>query len=116
MDANGDVDISSLVMQIASVEGAVQGIKNTLGSIQSQINTVERSSSRPAQSYDDSSLRASFRTVTSDISDIERRLNSVGSSSGSSSTTRVENPYDDSSIRNDLRNLRSDIQALQRDR
>ena len=116
MDSNGDVDISSLVMQIASVEGAVQGIKNTLGSIQSQINTVERSSSRPAQSYDDSSLRASIRTVTSDISDIERRLNSVGSSSGSSSTTRVENPYDDSSIRNDLRNLRSDIQALQRDR
>jgi len=113
MDSNGDVDISSLVVQIASVEGTVQGIKNTLSSIQTQISTLERNKVR---AYDDSSLKSSIRTVTSNISDIERRLNNVGSSSGSSSTTRVENPYDDTSIKNDIRNLRSDIQALQRDR
>ena len=116
MDSNGDVDVSSLIVRIGSVEGSIQGLKNTLSSTQNQLSTLERTSSRPAQSYDDSSLKNSIRNLTTSISDIERRLNNVGSNNSSPSTTRVENPYDDTSIRNDIRNLRSDIQALQRDR
>ena len=105
MTSSGDVDIGPLVMRLASVEGAVDNIKSTLNNLKSDVRNAQGSSTR----YDDSGLRRLIEGVSSDLSNLERRMSSVAS--GGSVTS-----YDDSSLRRAIQALENDVQTLQRDR
>ena len=103
MTSSGDVDIGPLVMRLASVEGAVDNIKSTLNNLKSDVRNAQGSSSR----YDDSGLRRLIEGVSSDLSNLERRMGSM--SSGGTVTS-----YDDSSLRRSIQQLQNDVQTLQR--
>ncbi len=105
MTSSGDVDIGPLVMRLASVEGAVDNIKSTLNNLKSDVRNAQGSSSR----YDDSGLRRLIEGVSSDLSNLERRMSSVASGGTVAS-------YDDSSLRRAIQALENDVQTLQRDR
>ena len=103
MTSSGDVDIGPLVMRLASVEGAVDNIKSTLTTVKSDVRNAQGSSSR----YDDSGLRRLIEGVSSDLSNLERRMGTMASGGTVAS-------YDDSSLRRSIQQLQSDVQTLQR--
>ena len=105
MTSSGDVDIGPLVMRLASVEGAIDNIKSTLNNVKSDVRNAQNSSSR----YDDSGLRRLIEGVSSDLSNLERRMGTMASGGTVAS-------YDDSSLRRAIQALENDIQTLQRDR
>ena len=105
MTSSGDVDVGPLVMRLASVEGAVDNIKSTLNNLKSDVRNAQVSSSR----YDDSGLRRLIEGVSSDLSNLERRMGTMASGGTVSS-------YDDSSLRRAIQALENDVQTLQRDR
>ena len=105
MTSSGDVDVGPLVMRLASVEGAVDNIKSTLNNLKSDVRNAQGSSSR----YDDSGLRRLIEGVSSDLSNLERRMGTMASGGTVSS-------YDDSSLRRAIQALENDVQTLQRDR
>lgn len=131
MNSNGDVDIRSVIVQVSSMEGTLQGIRSTLTTLdnkitstksdmrtlQNQVSTLERSKSggsTPVQRYDDTSVKSDIRDLSSSIRTLQSQMSSISSSAGSTSSRTVENPYDDSSIRNDIRQLQNDLKSLQR--
>ncbi len=131
MNSNGDVDIRSVIVQVSSMEGTLQGIRSTLTTLdnkitstksdmrtlQNQVSTLERSKSggsTPVQRYDDTSVKSDIRDLSSNIRTLQSQMSSISSSAGSTSSRTVENPYDDSSIRNDIRQLQNDLKSLQR--
>ena len=103
MTSSGDIDIGPLVMRLSSVEGAVDNIKSTLNNLKSDVRNAQGSSTR----YDDSGLRRLIDGVSSDLSNLERRMGSMASGGTVAS-------YDDSSLRRAIQALESDVQTLQR--
>ena len=132
VDSSGDIDVRSILVQVASIDGTIQGIRSTLNSLdtkitsaksdirtlQNQVSTLERSkgggSSTSVQRYDDTSVKSDIRELNSDLRTLKTQMSNISSSASSGSSQTVENPYDDSSIRNDLRQLRTDLTSLQR--
>ena len=131
MNSNGDVDIRSVIVQVSSMEGTLQGIRSTLTSldnkitstksdvrtVQNQVNSLERSKSggsTSVQKYDDTSVKSDIRDLSSNIRTLQSQMSSISSSAGSTSSRTVENPYDDSNIRSDIRQLQNDLNSLQR--
>ena len=131
MNSNGDVDIRSVIVQVSSMEGTLQGIRSTLTTLdnkitstksdmrtlQNQVSTLERSKSggsTPVQRYDDTSVKSDIRDLSSSIRTLQSQMSSISSSAGSTSSRTIENSYDDSSIRNDIRQLQNDLKSLQR--
>ena len=103
MTSSGDIDIGPLVMRLSSVEGAVDNIKSTLNNLKSDVRNAQGSSTR----YDDSGLRRLIEGVSSDLSNLERRMGTMASGGTVAS-------YDDSSLRRAIQALESDVQTLQR--
>ena len=103
MTSSGDIDIGPLVMRLSSVEGAVDNIKSTLNNLKSDVRNAQGSSTR----YDDSGLRRLIDGVSSDLSNLERRMGTMASGGTVAS-------YDDSSLRRAIQALESDVQTLQR--
>ena len=103
MTSSGDIDIGPLVMRLSSVEGAVDNIKSTLNNLKSDVRNAQGSSTR----YDDSGLRRLIDGVSSDLSNLERRMGTIASGGTVAS-------YDDSSLRRAIQALESDVQTLQR--
>ena len=103
MTSSGDIDIGPLVMRLSSVEGAVDNIKSTLNNLKSDVRNAQGSSTR----YDDSGLRRLIEGVSSDLSNLERRMGTIASGGTVAS-------YDDSSLRRAIQALESDVQTLQR--
>ena len=131
MNSNGDVDVRSVIVQVSSMEGTLQGIRSTLNTLdnkitstksdmrtlQNQVSTLERSKSggsTPVQRYDDTSVKSDIRDLSSSIRTLQSQMSNISSSAGSTSSRTIENPYDDSTIRNDIRQLRADLTSLAR--
>ena len=132
VDSSGDIDMRSVLVQVASIDGTIQGIRSTLNSLdnkitsaksdirtlQNQVSTLERSkgggSSTSVQRYDDTSVKSDIRDLNSDIRTLKTQMSGISSSAGSGSTKTIENDYDDSNIRNDIRQLQNDLSTLKR--
>ena len=114
---NGEVDITPLIVSIASLEGSVETVRADIKNMKTDIKNNERaistasssgSSSRTVENrYDDSDLRSRISTV-------ERQVNAIPTTNSSGTTVqRVENPFDDSSLRSDISALQTAIAVLQ---
>ena len=115
VDDNGAIDIAPLIVRIASLEGSMETVRTDIRSMKTDIKDNERAassasnsnSSRTVERYDDSDLR-------SRISDVERRVNAIPTTTSSGATVqRVENPFDDSSLRSDISALQTAVAVLQ---
>lgn len=117
VDTDGTVDIGPLIVRTASLEGGVDGIKDSIDTLREDIRSMKsdiKTNARTASSntntsrpYDDSDLRTR-------ISAVERQVNSLPTTSSSGSTIqRVENPFDDSSLRSDISSLQTAVAVLQ---
>ena len=114
---NGEVDVTPLIIGIASLEGSIEPVRADIKSMKTDIKNNERaistassssSSSRTVENrYDDSNLRSRISTV-------ERQVNAIPTTNSSGTTVqRVENPFDDSSLRSDISALQTAIAVLQ---
>ena len=124
VNTDGVVDVTPLIVSIASLEGTLDIVRTDIRTMKSDIKDVERtansakSTADSAKSssggnrtvennYDDSNLR-------SRISAVERQVNAIPVTNNSGSTIqRVENPFDDSSLRSDISSLQTAIAVLQ---
>jgi hypothetical protein len=114
---NGEVDVTPLIIGIASLEGTLETVRTDIRSMKTDIKNNERAisttssgspSSRTVENnYDDSDLRSRISTV-------ERQVNAIPTTTGGGTTVqRVENPFDDSSLRSDISALQTAIAVLQ---
>tara|TARA_R110002020_G_scaffold115318_6_gene265195 strand:+ start:2668 stop:4089 length:1422 start_codon:yes stop_codon:yes gene_type:complete len=114
---NGEVDITPLIVRIASLEGSMETVRTDIRDMKTDIKNNERAASTASNSssssrtvenrYDDSDLR-------SRISAVERQVNAIPTTNSSGTTVqRVENPFDDSSLRSDISALQTAVAVLQ---
>ncbi len=132
MTSDGSVDLGPLVVRIASAEGSIDSLKSSITTIKSDMRTIKsdvtsvervansaKSTADSAKSssggsrtvennYDDSNLR-------SRVSDLERQVNALPTTSSGSGTTiqRVENDFNDASLRADISALQTAVAVLQ---
>ena len=129
---DGSVDLGPLVVRIATAEGtlstlrsSIDSIKGDIRTIKSDITSVERTANTAKSTADSAkSNSGGSRTVENDyddsnlrgrISDLERQVNALPTTSSSGGTTiqRVENDFNDASLRADISTLQTAVAVLQ---
>ena len=127
---DGSVDISPLVISIATVEGSITSLRSSIDSIKGDIRTIKSDITsveriaNTAKTTADSAKTSSggSRTVENDyddsdlrtrISAVERQVNSIPTTSSGTTIQRVENPFDDASLRADISSLQTAIAVIQ---
>ena len=129
---DGAVDLGPLVIRIATAEGTLSTLRSSIASskgdirtVKSDITSVERTANSAKSTADSAKSNSSgSRTVENNyddsnlrnrISDLERQVNALPTTSNSGGTTiqRVENDFDDASLRSDISALQTAVAVLQ---